>query len=306
MNALLAALVLGPALWAGQVPEGGGEQPFRLCAHDLPRIGAWRYHPGDDPEFAAPDLDDSAWLQAPPYFPEDAPPPDWTGVGWFRGRFSVPPPTQDALVGIYLSLVGKLSLYVDGERVDRFSGRDRASAREGHRYAHGELGAVLRPTRSEVLVALRVETPPTPLRPFVGPWRGTVLELCEMPNGIQTRRHRPSVEFFRLVYTLFIGFTTTLSLLYFLLYLCVRAERRGHLDYAMFTLATGVLSICVLARSFGGPVELIRLWTVGFLGSILLLAVFGVRFFIGAALGETDPRRIWVLWAGVPAVALAP
>jgi hypothetical protein len=77
--------------------------------------GFWRFHPGDDPRYADPDLDDSAW----PLLRSDKPwseqgYPGLSGYGWYRFDIQLPPgaqPSSMLLVPIYTSY----QVFLDGK-----------------------------------------------------------------------------------------------------------------------------------------------------------------------------------------------
>jgi len=117
------AVVLSLALTALHVAaDVGGElpaAPLRLDASAAPQwlTGAWSYHPGDDPAWARPELDDSAWITTRTAFRRGSPPipPGWEGIGWFRMRVVVDADTPQPL-GLRLYQSGASELYVDGLR----------------------------------------------------------------------------------------------------------------------------------------------------------------------------------------------
>jgi hypothetical protein len=77
---------------------------------------AWSYHPSDDPDWADPAFDDSAWpLVKPDLEDRDAIPGGWPGIGWFRRRVMLDPAAASTTVGVQTLQAGAFELYVDGE-----------------------------------------------------------------------------------------------------------------------------------------------------------------------------------------------
>ena len=86
----------------------------------------WKYHPGDNPEWASPTFDDSEWesiftlgtLQPQDKLSDSR----WEGIGWFRLHVSVPDKqlwnTPLALQMIYHA--GASEIYLDGELIYEF------------------------------------------------------------------------------------------------------------------------------------------------------------------------------------------
>ena len=66
-----------------------------LTLEDIEQEGTllenWKYHPGDNPEWANPNFDDTEWESAESLLFEDGlPESGWEGIGWFRLHLSVP------------------------------------------------------------------------------------------------------------------------------------------------------------------------------------------------------------------------
>lgn len=99
-----------------------------LTLEDIEKGGAslvnWKYHPGDDPEWADPTFDDTEWEStvSTQLFLNGMPRSGWEGIGWFRLRLSVPDErlwhTPLALEVIYQA--GASEIYLDGELIYTF------------------------------------------------------------------------------------------------------------------------------------------------------------------------------------------
>jgi serine phosphatase RsbU (regulator of sigma subunit) len=99
-----------------------------LTLEDIEKGGAslvnWKYHPGDDPEWANPAFDDTEWEStvSTQLFLNEMPRSGWEGIGWFRLRLSVPDErlwhTPLALQVIYQA--GASEIYLDGELIYTF------------------------------------------------------------------------------------------------------------------------------------------------------------------------------------------
>ena len=122
------ALILVAALWvaypvAAQVAEGWRETVV-LDEEELERptglVKDWKYHSGDNPAWAAPDLDDSDWpLVLPSLENVDQVPGGWTGIGWFRRKIHATPEFGSS-AGIFMGQAGASEIYLDGELVATF------------------------------------------------------------------------------------------------------------------------------------------------------------------------------------------
>ncbi|MYB65277.1 SpoIIE family protein phosphatase [Candidatus Poribacteria bacterium] len=86
----------------------------------------WKYHPGDNPEWASPTFDDTEWesiFTLGTLLPQDkSSDSEWDGIGWFRLHVSVPDKqlwdTPLALWMIYHA--GASEIYLDGELIYEF------------------------------------------------------------------------------------------------------------------------------------------------------------------------------------------
>ena len=98
-----------------------------LTLEDIDDGGAllttWKYHPGDNPEWASPAFDDTEWESANTLmFRPELPESGWEGIGWFRLRLSIP---DERLWNMPLALrvtfqVGASEIYLDGELIYKF------------------------------------------------------------------------------------------------------------------------------------------------------------------------------------------
>ncbi len=83
----------------------------------------WKYHPGDNPEWANPAFDDTTWEAANTMlFKTELPKSGWEGIGWFRLHLSVP---DEELWHLPLALhvtyqAGASEIYLDGELIYEF------------------------------------------------------------------------------------------------------------------------------------------------------------------------------------------
>lgn len=116
-HAAAFALLLGAAISArAQEPV-----PVQIEADKLAEGGplwleyAWRYHPGDDPRWADPAFDDSAWELVEPLLPPHGRPRDgWPGTGWFRRHLRIDPALRGKPLEIRIATPGVTTVFLDG------------------------------------------------------------------------------------------------------------------------------------------------------------------------------------------------
>ena len=87
----------------------------------LHRRGGWRFHPGDDLNWANPGFDDSSWMFYNPLLLYD-PIPDslWNGYGWFRFRFAADSSVYTKISRLYFSTYGAAEVYLDGNLLQKY------------------------------------------------------------------------------------------------------------------------------------------------------------------------------------------
>ena len=86
-------------------------------------LTTWKYHPGDNPEWADPAFDDTGWESTSTELSlNEIPSSGWEGIGWFRLHLSVP---DERLWHTPLALhvayhAGASEIYLDGELIYTF------------------------------------------------------------------------------------------------------------------------------------------------------------------------------------------
>ncbi len=122
----ISGISQAPAQDRDAVPVTG----IRVLTLDAVRSGKtawlaapWKYHPGDNPEWASPTFDDTAWESISTWlFPAELPKARWEGIGWFRLHLSVPDKqlwnTPLALHVMYQA--GASEIYLDGKLIYTF------------------------------------------------------------------------------------------------------------------------------------------------------------------------------------------
>jgi serine phosphatase RsbU (regulator of sigma subunit) len=126
MNRTCAAFSLFCLVFGHALPAHCDERPFLsaeiLQQHDRLRLEQhWKYHPGDNPEWARPEFDDTAWETAAPTLrAQSIPPSGWTGLGWFRIHLDVDSTLWHQTLALSIAQAGAASIYVDGRLIYNF------------------------------------------------------------------------------------------------------------------------------------------------------------------------------------------
>lgn len=108
----------------------------RLKSGRIDILNHWKYHPGDDLQWAAVNFDDSDWEFVDPllevgHLPESG----WHGIGWFRTQIYVDSILQQVPLALSLRQTGASEIYLDGKLIYKFgrvgtSGADEETYRE--------------------------------------------------------------------------------------------------------------------------------------------------------------------------------
>jgi two-component system, NtrC family, sensor kinase len=81
----------------------------------------WRFHPGDDLNWADPNFDDSDWIfYKPTGLTEPIPDSLWNGYGWFRFRFASDSLVYEKITHLYFFTNGAAEVYLDSKLVQKF------------------------------------------------------------------------------------------------------------------------------------------------------------------------------------------
>ncbi len=81
----------------------------------------WRYHPGDDLQWADPDFDDSDWEITNTFLsPHNLPESGWDGIGWFRLHLTVDSSLVNKPLILDMWLRGAAEVYLNGKPLTTF------------------------------------------------------------------------------------------------------------------------------------------------------------------------------------------
>ncbi len=218
---------------ATEIPDG---DPLVLSGNfeeRLQLVNGWRYHPGDDPEWADPAFDDSSWPVASSRLRvgDDPPPGGWSGIGWFRRRLQLADGMPPTALAIRIEQLGASEIYLDGHLVNSVGTVSSDPKHERPVYPNDFAGIALEPGRTHVL-AVRFSNSRDNL--YVGAFRGFGLNLRSVESAAASY-HRWS----RTVLTIpmaFAGAFAALAVLHLLLFVFHRSSRE-HIFFSLFATA---------------------------------------------------------------------
>ena len=274
----------------------------------IPINTQWKYSVDDDPRFADPAFDDTAWEVVDAFCPGQQMPPGWNGRGWFRFHLEIEPEVLHRRIAVFAYHFGAYELYVDGHLIATKGDVDRVSAFETPRSLR-QLAGFTEFTRPDTILAVRFGTPP--LGPLDSGYLGGGfwLEVGEPTASVQSLQAENGRRV--TIHGLFIGMALAIGLLHLFLYWFVD-DQRAHGDYAIFTLSTAGLTCAILLQSFDMSVGLLVAMATLFRASLVLLAAFGVRFFRTlkeppeSTEATTGRWSQFYFWSAVPVLLLSP
>jgi serine phosphatase RsbU (regulator of sigma subunit) len=289
------ALSLGAAaaIAIGQEPAPARMGTSLLDAGDTIQLArAWRFHAGDDPHWADPNLDDANWQILEPRMPPGSlPAGGWSGTGWFRRHLEV----DQALWGTPLALrvveVGCSEIYLDGKLVARFGP---ATAGDWQAPTRADLrpATVIFSTGRGHVLAVRLTLPEPSSYSRLGLDLGFVLSLEEIPSALTERQasalRRTVLQVALTVVPLFLAL---LHLGLFGFY----PKARENLFYALY-----MLGFAVIVFSAAGGLGLLSSAGAQLLGRLSIVAAVAVilfGLFTYYALRTLVFPRSWVAFA---------
>ncbi|WP_058189693.1 SpoIIE family protein phosphatase [Terracidiphilus gabretensis] len=269
------------------------DSTFDLDKGRLPLIslnGLWRFHAGDDPAFAEPAFDDSAWLLVPADQTgrQNESLPHGLARFWYRTRIFVPAGTPP--LSIYVPHVDmNFEIFVDGQRIDGLPPYS-TSTHVASRVFNFPVAAAEASSHPRILsVAFRC-------------WRfvqsssddsalGGRIRLGATPLVQEAFLLRTRNAFWYLASDLFLAMLNTLAGLTAMGLFLFRRQEKEYLWYSLLTLifaATHSHMIWTTTNTFGWP-QLLLTANVLWQASCLALMVFLYRL-----LGGKRDRFFWI------------
>lgn len=97
--------------------------------------GEWKFHSGDDPQWADPDFDDTTWPLLPSHLSALGEADDnmWNGFGWFRFHLDVDTALTGKILGLNINHYGASQIYINGELIKEIGKIDSAGNEIGYR-----------------------------------------------------------------------------------------------------------------------------------------------------------------------------
>ena len=287
---LTLALVVHPA--AAQ-----DEQGQILSADKLHRsVGPWKYHPGDDPAWAHPGFDDSAWesLIDPTFELEEVPQSGWTGIGWFRLHFATDSTLWNRPLVLAAYTRGAAEVYLDDRLLATFgkvgsSEGDEVSIRSSEPNPR-LIFFSFAPKTHHVLAVRHSNFVAANFYKVGGPVAGVDFRLG-VPSEL-TAEISEDIRAYTATQYAFTSIPLAFALLYALLFVFYR-EERNYLYFALLATAVAAMTFIDLnleLLTYSEQYGLQRRYLV--LTAIFMMMMF--LYFVYSLIDKASPRRFWV------------
>ncbi len=237
-------------------------------------IENWRYHPGDDLEWANPSFDDRSWeITYARLTREQKPESKWSGIGWFRERIVVDSSLWSVPLGLIVNHGGACEVYLDGTLLYAFGDVAVAGTAEQSFIERNPRVLVFRQGRDHLL-AIRYSNANTDDLINMGGDAGFACILTSDLNGMIQQRAE-EIRTMTVTQIVFPVIALVLGVLHLLLFLFLPRPREN-LYFALFMFSWGGFIWLSFQSAFTPSVE-------GFLnsakGTVALLScaiVFGL------------------------------
>ena len=251
-------------------------------------IREWKYHPGDNPDWADPEFDDTSWQMVDTrLLSAQSSRIDWQGTGWFRLHLVVDPELMDRPLGLFLRQSGISDIYLDGELIYQHAEPGAQQSRQIAKKSgpkpisfHGKLDHL-------IAVQYWISTP----EDFYEP--GFALYLGELDQMV--RRYTDDIASDRSVQGIFSALPLAFGLLHLLLFLFFR-RAVGNLYFAisMFVIAAATFLDYQSTLAIYGEQE--QFYLRIHRGALALLIISVLRFMY-SLFHKKLPPQFWILSA---------
>lgn len=295
---LICLLACGFLLWSRPAAP---EHPMQCICLTFDKVeervevtqqGQWRYHPGDNPEWADPTFDDAGWETVDPEMADgNYPSGGWSGIGWFRLHIEVDSTLWKRPIGLIFQQTGASEIYVDGRRLFMLgrAGRTAQEEKTHYRYLRQPLPISFDAGRRHVLAVRYSHHNLERVKRFPNTPVGFIAEFGDFlrAEAVATEEARQIVSY----QMFFTGVPLAFSLLHLLLFLFYRRHREN-LYFSITSLFMAGLTYAAFRNYFIGD---LHVWFTNywlFKLTLIGLCVAGT-YFVYSLFHPRPPRHGW-------------
>ena len=269
-----------------------------LTLDDIEKGGAllvnWKYHPGDDQEWANPTFDDTWWVSTGTELSlNEIPWSGWEGIGWFRLHLSV---SDERLWHTPLALqvmyhAGASEIYLDGELIYKF-GKVGTRKEEEEPYWERDPQVISFSGKTDHVIAVRYSNFSShQLTPVLG----FALGIGPLNSGIKSRVNTVrSGTTFQMVCTAIPIFMMLQHLLLFFFY----PRARENLYFALSTGSIGAFVFLIFQFFLVATGVTQTLYLMRLLVCVYVLMFLSGMLFLYTLFYPKLPKQLWFFLAG--------
>ncbi len=218
----------------------------------LPLNRFWRFKPGDDPSWASPSFNDSAWKFLPPSrFKDELDKTKREYTGWFRLRVRIDSSLLEVPLGLLISHGGASEIYIDGQLRASYGTIDPRNSDNVVRESPKRIPLlILLEDSLDHLIAIRYCNPDNLEEkrsdrndPMMDEELRINIAGFELSTEINRIQGIATTGIFIFYFTFFVA----LSFLHFMFFLFYR-QNKSNLYYSIFALTFGTMLLFVLLR----------------------------------------------------------
>lgn len=256
----------------------------------IPLSFSWKYHPGDNLDWASLAVPDSSWEQINTALgPAELPFMEWEGIGWFRIHFQVDSSLVNQPLGLILEQHrGASEIYLDGELLYELGQVSIFEEDYQPRRSFRPVPFTIQDTTRHLL-AIRYANHDTELYSDYGFTAGFRLLVGELNYHIEASIEKfftsPWAQLF------YAGGLLAFTIIHFLLYLFYPSKKKN-LYFALFTGFLALLTYTILESEFtSSPIVAIRAYRLHLITG-LLTVIYALRFTYSLYYNKT-PVQFW-------------
>ncbi len=274
-------------LWAGR---------FQIKGNRFVCDANWKYHPGDDPESANPEIDDRLWKTVRSVVPPHQWPEDWRGIGWFRLHLSVDSTLWNRPLAMNVWQWGASEIYLDGKLLAQY-GKVGSSINDEDGYAvlNPDLSlpnAIVFDRNTDHVLAVRYSNFFLLQKKAPNLLHGFQVNLRELDSAIAASAEQRESNTKNMVITTSVPMV--FAVLHLLLFLFYRRAREN-LYYAILMLTIGAASFFASQYKFSFVADLRQAFLYNNLGQILVLfSALATLRFLYAIFYPRLPKQFWL------------
>jgi hypothetical protein len=210
------------------------DYPSRL----KPLVG-WKYHKGDDPKWAASDLNDGQWQKLGSNFDlGKIPAGTFEGIGWFRLHLEVDTALVNKTLALLVTQEGASEIYLDGKLLHQLGTVNSTDPSKEERYSPHTLPFDIRfeQTRKHVLAVRYANARAIQEMKTGDGSQGFEIKIGKLLESIEFSYSNSNMV--TGIFMFYFSFFFAISFLHFMLWLYYRPNR-SNLYYSIFALAFG-------------------------------------------------------------------